>query len=233
MLLNVIQQERVDGWVIPSEISPQVRSALKRIPAPKVLMHFPDDALSPHFFETDCRSLGIKIGRHLLEEGYRRVLVLSHPVHSFIRQQLVTALEEILSQQGDATLWRHSLPQGGAADGARMCRRLLECGEKFDAVVCDDDDAALGVVQALKERGLTPPDIGIIGAGDFPLASLMSPALTTIFYPYYQVGREIAALLMDLIQQHPVEPAHRMFASRLIVRPSSQKSLCFPRDAVA
>lgn len=221
--LNVIREERVDGWIIPAMISPLVRSALKRIPAPKVLMHFADDALSPHFFETNCHSLGIKIGTHLLAEGYRRVIVLSQPVHSFLRQQLVSALQDTLHQQG-ATLRLHSLAHVGAADGARECRKLLQSGEKFDAVVCDDDDMAFGVVQALKESGLTPPDIGVIGAGDFPVSSLMTPPLTTIFFPYYQVGREVAGLLMDLIAQYPVEPAHRMFVSRLIVRSSSQKT---------
>lgn len=224
--LNVIKKERVDGWIIPAVISPLIRSALKRNPAPKVLMHYPDDELSPHFFETDCRALGNKIGCHLLEEGYRRIVVFSQIYHSFIRQQLVAALEETLGQQG-GTLRLHPLANEGAADGAQECRNLLRSGEDFDAAVCDDDDVAFGVTQALKENGLTPPDVGVIGAGDFPLGSLITPTLTTIAFPYYQKGREMAGLLVDLLRKRPVEPAHRMFASRLIIRASSQKASRF------
>lgn len=228
--LNVIKNDRVDGWIIPSLISPEIRSALKRSEAPKVLMHLSDDDLSPHFFETDYAALGCKIGNHLLEQGYRQIMMFSHALHTFIHEKLFITLEETLHQQG-GTLQLHLLSGRNMADGVQACRNLLQNGRHFDAAFCYDDDMAFGVIQALKEFGLTPPDVGVIGSGDFPLGAVMTPTLTTISFPYYQKGREMAALLMDLIRKRPVEPAHRTFSPRLIVRASSQNPHAFASTA--
>jgi LacI family transcriptional regulator len=78
------------------------------------------------------------------------------------------------------------------------------------------------VLNALQKKNLSCPEIGVIGGGDFPLGSVAKPSLTTISYPYYQVGREATQLLFDVIRMQTVEPAHRRFVPKLIVRESTR-----------
>ena len=226
-LLKTIRESTVDGWVIPAMISPVVRDALVRDKTPKVLLHFADEELSGHFFECDNEKLAAQIGEHLLASGYRNAAMF-YPKELFhLTTHFARDLAAYLEERG-ASMVARLFSGWEVAAGAQACRDLLDEGGDFDVAICYDDDIALGVLQALKERGRSVPEIGLIGAGDFPVGSLVSPSLTTIAIPLYQLGRDMTRLLFDLIQHRPVEPAHRSFQSKLIVRGSSSPKICSP-----
>lgn len=222
IFLRTIKESKLDGWIIPAQISEKVRSALKRSRTPKIVLHFDDPELSGHFFETDSQSLGMQIGNHLLESGYRRVAIISVKGLAAVRQKFAASLKAILESAGGDAFFYES-EAWGVASGEKACADLLDRGAKIDAMICEDDDIALGVMQALKKRGKASPQIGVIGAGDFPAGVLVEPQLTTISLPYYQVGRDVAQLMTDLLMEQPVEPAHRVFMPKLIVRDSSRR----------
>jgi DNA-binding LacI/PurR family transcriptional regulator len=87
---------------------------------------------------------------------------------------------------------------------------------------------SFAIMQVLAERGLQSPEIGLIGAGNFPASTLVDPPLTTTQLPYYQVGREITRLLVHILQGHKVEKITRTFSIELLIRQSScRKSAAF------
>lgn len=227
LFLKTLKESHVDGWIIPAMLSSTVRAALRRDKTPKVLLHFADEELSGHFFECDNERLAAQVGEHLLLSGYRKV-ALFYPKELFnVTNHFARDLADFIERNGGSMV-SQLLAGWDAADGVQACRDLFDQGGSFDVAVCYDDDIALGVLQVLKERGLSAPGIGVIGAGDFPVGSLMSPSLTTIAIPFYQLGRDMTRLLFDLILRQPVEPAHRTFQSKLIVRDSSCPKICSP-----
>ncbi len=65
--------------------------------------------------------------------------------------------------------------------GATAAARLFASGDEITGVVAANDLLALGIFDALKERGLQcPKDISIVGHNDMPLMDLVSPPLTTV-----------------------------------------------------
>lgn len=89
------------------------------------------------------------------------------------------------------------------------------------AFVCANDQMALGVLHVLRERGLhVPSDIAVTGFDDVPLARTLTPALTTVSQPSFELGQAavnmVIALLDGTIGIGTVEtlPAH------LVVRES-------------
>lgn len=79
-------------------------------------------------------------------------------------------------------------------------RHMMNEGVEFDAVFAGDDDAAIGVYQALKTAGrIIPDDVAVVGFDDVSFARYISPALTTVRAPIEEVGREAVRRLVSLM----------------------------------
>jgi LacI family transcriptional regulator len=107
-------------------------------------------------------------------------------------------------------------------DGASAMRILLESGVDFTAVVAGHDRVALGVYDVLSERGLRcPDDVSVVGFNDMPLMDKMSPPLTTVRVPHFEIGAEAARLLLDVFAE-PHRPARAvLLRPELVVRRST------------
>jgi DNA-binding LacI/PurR family transcriptional regulator len=92
----------------------------------------------------------------------------------------------------------------------------LKTGLDFDAVFAGNDDAAIGVVSALRQAGR---EAAVVGFDDVPIAGYIHPALTTVSVPVEQVGRTAVKLVMDLMRGDFVPPITSL-PSRLVVRES-------------
>lgn len=89
------------------------------------------------------------------------------------------------------------------------------------AIFCSDDYMAIGVMEKIKEKGLSvPADISIIGFDDIELAEYVKPALTTIRQPIYNLGRASAEVLLNLIKDQAKSPIHKLLNVELIERES-------------
>jgi LacI family transcriptional regulator len=72
----------------------------------------------------------------------------------------------------------------------------------FDAVFAGDDDAAIGVIDALTEHGFrVPEDVAVVGFDDLRLSAFLTPPLTTVRAPTESVGRIAAERLFKLMEK--------------------------------
>ena len=75
--------------------------------------------------------------------------------------------------------------------------KLLEGGRTIDGVVCGNDLIAIGVLNALRYRGIrVPQDIKVIGLDDIYLANFTNPRLSTMAQPTLEMGRLAASMLI-------------------------------------
>ena len=74
-------------------------------------------------------------------------------------------------------------------------------GPKLEVIVCANDTMAFGVVERLKELGLTVPGaIAVTGIDDLELCRHSDPPLTTVRLPVYQLGFRAVELTLDLLE---------------------------------
>ena len=86
------------------------------------------------------------------------------------------------------------------AGGQLAMNQLLDRGKPFTAVFCANDDSAFGARKALYCRGLrVPEDVSLVGFDDLPIAPYMTPPLTTIRQPIYEVGLFAARALLNMM----------------------------------
>jgi DNA-binding LacI/PurR family transcriptional regulator len=122
--------------------------------------------------------------------------------------------------------------------GHEAGRRLLDRADRPTAVICHSDVMAIGLLQACGERGVrVPDDLSVVGWDDVPYASLVTPALTTVRVPRYELGQAAARRLLDLIAGRPaadprplaLELVHRASCARPPVSPQSNPGVSTKR----
>jgi LacI family transcriptional regulator len=107
-------------------------------------------------------------------------------------------------------------------DGYAGASLLLDIENPPTAIFASNDAMAMGVMDAVRSRGLhIPEDISIIGFDDVPQAALVRPALTTVHQPLEQMGRVATQILLDRIKNPEKEINRIELPTELIVRGST------------
>ncbi len=102
----------------------------------------------------------------------------------------------------------------------QILTELLSLPEPPSALIASDNLIAMGILRGLARRGLrVPEDISFVMYDDFPWTELMTPALTVVAQPVYEMGREAARRLICHIRQQPAG-ALPAFDSWMVVRGS-------------
>jgi LacI family transcriptional regulator len=76
------------------------------------------------------------------------------------------------------------------------------------AIVCADDETAIGVMHALAENGIdVPGDVAVTGFDDIPVTRHFRPQLTTVRQPILELGETAFDVLRSMITEG--QPAQR------------------------
>ena len=146
----------------------------------------------------DDRRAAAEATRYLLSLGHRTVHYLAIPSSTHTSQR----------QAG----WRQALEESGAPVPAPVpCgwtpRSGYQTGQRLavdpevTAVLCGNDDIALGVMRAVHAAGLSiPGDVSVVGFDDTPVAEFLTPPLTTVRLDFADLGRACFALLRSLLE---------------------------------
>lgn len=116
-------------------------------------------------------------------------------------------------EDGRTTGWRRALAEAGAPipavldatwepiSGVRI-GRALAATPGMTAVLCGNDEIAMGVMRGLGEMGLrVPADVSVVGFDDHPLAQIWMPSLTTARQDFADLGARGVKLLMQTADQ--------------------------------
>jgi LacI family transcriptional regulator len=107
-------------------------------------------------------------------------------------------------------------------DGYAGGSALLDLDHTPTAIFASNDVMAMGVMDAIRERGLrVPEDVSIIGFDDIPQAAMVRPALTTVRQPLEEMGRLATQLLIDQLKNPEKEIGRIELPTQLIVRDST------------
>jgi LacI family transcriptional regulator len=164
------------------------------------------------------------LARHLLQDhGYRTLAYLGGYADSpdNIERREVLAGE---AAAAGATLACGPEWQGYyfASAGAKVIeRQLAASGELPRAIVCANDQTALGVMSALHEHGISVPgQVAVTGFDDIPLARHLRTSLTTVRQPIREMGRTAFEVLYSMISGERPPGNDIVLATELIRRES-------------
>ncbi|MDE0545089.1 LacI family DNA-binding transcriptional regulator [Microbacterium sp. C7(2022)] len=141
---------------------------------------------------------------HLIESGYSQIATITGPLTMPAGIDRLEGFRQALEAAGLSEL---AVEDGGfsAEGGAEAMRRMLARGIRPDALFVASDLMAQGAMGVLNAAGLrVPSDVAIVGFDDSPVASTVSPRLTTMRQPSFAQGERMAQVLLDrLAGKHP------------------------------
>ncbi len=89
-----------------------------------------------------------------------------------------------------------------------------------DAFACADDETAIGVIKELSRRGIrTPEDVAVVGFDDEEYAEIITPSLTTVRQPFYELGVQSIVRLIDQIECRPTASVE-LLPTQAVIRQS-------------
>lgn len=158
---------------------------------------------------------------HLVELGHRRVAHVSggagagasDRLRGYEHAMLRLGLEHhVFVAPGEYT-------EKGGYDGARL---VLAQEPRPTAIFAANDLAALGMLTALGEAGLSvPEDVSLVGYDNTYLAALGSISLTSVDQPRHEMGVLAARLLLERIESGRTEPRLEVLKPNLVARSTS------------
>ena len=219
---------RVDGIVVAnSAISDDAaRSLAQRTPV--VLLARPSvdgcDAVSAENFQS-----ATALTRHLIDHGRRRLSFVGDPDGSPDVQERYLGFMDALSTSDSSAAGPIVKVGFRERSGADVAAQVLRHETRPDALVCANDELALSTMKALQYSGIhIPEDIAIVGWDDVMTARYVSPGLTTVRQPLYELGRAAATRLHERIAGAPTAPEPLILPTELVLRTSCG---CLERDS--
>jgi LacI family transcriptional regulator len=138
--------------------------------------------------------------------GHTRVCVVGPRRHQWSLTERMVGLSEGLAAAGITperitTVWEEVSVEGGRRAADQLFGDAWQRTDRSTAVLCVDDDIAIGVMQGCAQLGLSVPGhVSVTGFGDTPVASRVTPQLTTARIPAERVGHAAVQMLVRRVE---------------------------------
>lgn len=224
--LEALLDRRVSGIVVVGR--PEERDPVGRdLPVPVVYVHTRSrDPRDTSLVVDNAHGARLQI-EHLVDAGRTRIGRIGGPASELIVGERRVGGADALSARGleltataGSGLWRSAWGRSAAA-------RLLEEHPDLDAIACDSDEIALGVIDQLKAQSRRiPDDIAVVGFGNYEaIATNADPQITSIDMNLELLGRMAARMLHDAMEGEPLEPGVTSLPCELVARASTTSGL--------
>ena len=172
------------------------------------------------------------LAEHLLTLGHRHFAYIAGSDATPDSAERLRGLQDALLAAGsvlpEAYITRGTYLPGS---GYEAMLRLLDLNPRPEAVFAANDQMAVDAILAIRECGLrVPEDIAVVGFDDVPMAGYVTPPLTTVRQPTYELGFQAASSVLDATnlaqvsqersQQKSQVPTRTVLPTELVIRRS-------------
>jgi LacI family transcriptional regulator len=227
--LDLLAQRRVDGILVASRgVTTRHIDWLRRAPVEVVLVTCEAPGVPLPAIVAASREGASMAADHVLALGHRRIAEIVGPSVSASSPERHAGVLDSLARAGipERDLAVASC-DGDVAGGRAAAEALLARASRPTAILCYNDLVAVGALHAISDAGLhVPGDVSVVGFDDIPIASMVSPALTTVAQAVAEMARwaveRITAQIAARRGEGDVEPPEVVRkACRLVIRGST------------
>ncbi|MEE4174873.1 MAG: LacI family DNA-binding transcriptional regulator [Xanthomonadales bacterium] len=187
---------------------------------PFVLLNRLIPSLEHHCLSLDNEEGGYLATKAVLDLGHRQIAYISGPRGWGDAEARLAGHRRALKEFG--VPWNQKLFYPGDFTenaGSEGTATMLDAGVPFTAVVCANDEMAVGAMDRLRTRGFgIPDDVSIIGFDNVRWARFLFPKLSTIHYPLEDMSRMAAHWVLRHVYGDEDLTIQRRFAPRLVLR---------------
>lgn len=230
-VLGVLRGRRVDGiLLVVAPIHGESTHITETIArgTPVVCLDRVPRGVSVDSVTVDNASAARECVEHLLEMKHRRIGILTGSLLLATARERLRGYRQALQSRGlrfDPDLVREG--NFRMESGYQLATELLSGSSRPTALFVSNGLMAIGALRAVADLGLRcPEDVALATFDDLPLSEVLSPPLTSVAQPAYQMGYEGAKILFDRIKSKRMDgPVKIRLHAQLTIR---QSSACAP-----
>ncbi len=219
--LQVMQKKMVDGIILVSSSFQLEKQEQLPFHSPAVLVDGNDE--KQYFIGKvgiDNTYGGYIATKHLIEKGCKKIAFLSGGEYSSSTKERYVGYQRALEENNIPFSDELCLfGKFNSEFGYEATNKMLENRLEIDGIFAGSDLIALGVMKALELHEFSLPNkIKLIGFDDIYVSQYLSPALTTIRQPIYDIGKLAAEMLITYIETGKIEDKVLLLDTELIER---------------
>lgn len=192
---------------------------------PVVSLHFDMSGQNiPSVISNDSQAIGEAV-EALVELGHARFLYIRGRTDNYHDIERLRGVREALARSGISPAGLQTMPgdfnfEGGIAAGQLYL--ALAPDERPTAVVCANDDTAIGFIKTVIDGGLdVPGDVSVVGFDGASVGAFMTPSLSTVQQSTAEMGRQAVDLVIGMATGELLAPPDRIeVRCQLVLRQS-------------
>lgn len=220
--IDMLQEKMVDGIIFTASSNrSEVSLALNKSSIPVITVDREIDGLkSQKIILVNNEIDAFNATTHMIDCGYKKILHISGPMASKPAQErykgYLRALEEKRMKPED----NHLITGRYSGEwGFDTVQNLVSKGIDFDGIFCGNDLIALGALKALHSNNIDVPNhVGLVGYDDIYMSQMVTPELTTVKQPNYEMGYQAAEMLLRMIHGEESKLNSESLKTKLVVR---------------
>lgn len=221
MYLRLMEEERVTGCIYSPTHDAAQRFKAQAYDFPVVMIDRAGPAGSADAVVLDNRDASARLVEHLVERGYRRIAGLFGNASTTGRERHQGFLQALV---------RHDLPVQAEFVEPNPESALLHvsawlaghAASRPDAIVASNGLLLLGAYRAMRAQGAIPGEaIALAGFDNDPWTELVSPGITVIAQPVYEIGKMAMQLLTQRLADPSMSTRSLVLPGAIVIRGSS------------
>jgi LacI family transcriptional regulator len=222
---RLFMTKQVGGFVFPGADEKKLAGikSLQRENIPLVVLNSHLKGV-PSF---DCDNIrgGYLATKHLISKGKKRIAYLHGHKGWIDARDRYEGYKQALKEAGikfDNKYAKINYNWPNEEFVRKSLEQLLALKKRPQAIFTATDRMAIAAIQELQSRDIkVPEDMAVVGFDDIPLASIISPALTTVRQPTAEMAAKAAAVLINMIESSKKPKELKLFKPLLVVRKSA------------
>lgn len=194
------------------------------IPVVSVFCTREDGGIFVHYDDHQGAYLAVNA---LLKSGCRKIAMVSGPIDSIGMYERSCGYQQALIERGipyDPRLVR--IGDWNRRNGYELTVKLLEEGMGIDGIFAQSDEIGIGVLKAVKEKGLRiPEDISVVGFDNSFLCRASEPLLSSVMPPFGQMGSRALSQLLKLVEVKNITVDNSLIPCTLVHRESTKSAV--------
>lgn len=229
--MEIIGRKAADGLIVHgSATSRSLADSLAETAFPHIIIGRPPFSTAACWIDINNHVSGEIAAKYLNSCGYSKISFIGGPITDEISRHRLKGFVSSMQLKGlpvpDSFI---KYGRYSKASGFQMMEELLRGSCLPDAVICENNQIAMGAVSAIEKHGMSiPDDIGVITFDDYPLSQLIDPPLTVVDIDVNEMGRQAAAILLKKIKQPDFHIQSFSTLPSLIIRSSLKSPLPAP-----
>lgn len=155
-----------------------------------------------NYISIDCNAAIYEMTNYLIKEGHKKIAFISDfENRTTVEDDKISGYLKAIEDNELEYSKIHVVGGGKHSKAYELGKSIIKEHDEFTAVICSNDEIAIGIMDSFIDGGLkVPDDVSVVGFGNIREGKFVRPELTTIGEPFYDVGAVGMRMLIKTIK---------------------------------